>query len=134
MATAETIKFSGTKPEVKEVVDEKTGEVTTPASPAEKFSGEVTFNMPDSLEEASQMWGEEVTLNKAQQAVIIDVQRICRAAEGDIEKAQENVNKFVPGVTRRDSGGPSMASIKEALKGKSKEEIAALFAAAGITL
>lgn len=134
MATQETIKFSGTIPEQKEVVDEKSGDVTTPYKAAEKFAGEVVFNMPDSVEEAVQMWGAEVVLNKAQQAVIIDIQRIARSAEGDIEKAQENVNKFVPGVTRRDTGGPSMKALMEALKALPKEQRDALLAQAGVQL
>ncbi len=96
----------------------------------EEISGAVTFPMPETVDEAVQMWGEEVCLGKLSQSVVINVQSVARAAE-NTEAAQESVNKFTPGVTRtRASGGFSQKAMLEAMKGLPKEELAAIMAQA----
>ena len=95
----------------------------------EEFSGEVTANLPENLDEAKQVYGEEVSLSKITQAVTIDIQRICRVHGDDEAKAQETVNSFVPGVTRaRTVSGVSMKTLKEKLRGLDADTLAALIA------
>lgn len=95
----------------------------------EEFSGEVTANLPESTQEASQQYGEEVTLSKIVQAVTIDIQRISRASGNDEAAAQASVNSFVPGVARaRAAGGVSMKTLKEKLKGLNASDLEVLIA------
>jgi len=95
--------------------DKDTGEV---------IEGSVTFNEPESVEEAISMWGEDVCLSNLMASVVISVQRIARAADSP-EAAQEAVSKFVPGVSRR-TGGPTKSALLKELKGINESELAAL--------
>ena len=91
----------------------------------EPQSGTVSMNFPESVEEAVQMWGEEVVLKKCLSQVTIDARRLCYEAEGE-EQAQEMVNNFTPGVGReRTSSGFSKKALLELLKGRPKEEVEA---------
>jgi len=95
---------------------------------AEPQSGTVSMNFPESVEEATQTWGEEVVLKKCLAQVTIDARRLCYEAESE-EQAQEMVNNFTPGVGReRMTSGVSQKALLQLLKGRSKEEIAALIA------
>lgn len=97
-----------------------------------EFSGQVTFSMPETVEEAVTMWGEDVCLSKILASVTIDVQRVCRAAE-EAEKAQEAVSKYVPGVSRRGSGGgSSVTAIAKKLKELDPEKLKELLEMAGV--
>lgn len=92
----------------------------------EAQTGTVSMNFPESVDEAIQMWGEEVMLKKCLAQVTIDARRLCYEAEGE-EQAQEMVNNFTPGVGReRATSGISQKALMGLLRGKSKEEIAAL--------
>lgn len=102
--------------------DEQTGE---------SISGTAVMNMPETIEEAVQMWGEDVCLSKLLSAVVINAQAICRAADSP-EAAQEAINSFVPGVSRQRAGGPSQKAIVNAIKNISKERLAQLLKEAGI--
>jgi hypothetical protein len=126
VAKAEEIKYSGsTEPEL----DKETKAVI---KEAEKFSGTISYNMPETVDEAIQMWGEAVVLNKAQASVIIDLQRIARSADGDSNKAQELADAFKPGVTRRGEGGDSNKSLIAKISKLTPDQLAALLAAAGV--
>jgi len=91
---------------------------------SEQTSGIVSFNFPETIEEAVNTWGEEVCLTNMLRNVTISVQRVARSADS-LDAAQEAVNKFVPGVTSR-STGPSKAGVYRELDGLGEEDIAAL--------
>lgn len=85
--------------------------------------GTVIYNMPETVADKIQAWGEAITNSRIETAVIIDIQRVCRAAESP-EKAQEIVSSYVPGISRqRGKAGYSKSALIEALKGLSKEKI-----------
>lgn len=95
--------------------------------------GTVIYNMPEAVEGKLQAWGEDVTNSKIETAVVIDIQRICRAADSP-EKAQEIVSSYAPGVSRqRGKAGYSKSALMEALKGLSKEKIEELLEMAKAT-
>lgn len=95
----------------------------------EDFSGEVVSQMPETINEAVDKWGDKVCLSKILQSVTINIQSICRAAEGDDAKAQAAVDTFVPGITQtRTASGVSMKVLKEKLGDLSKEDLDALIA------
>lgn len=99
-----------------------------------EFSGSVSYNFPESIQEAIEKWGEDVVLSKAVASVTIDLQRVCRTAGGNGEEAQKLVDAFIPGVTRpRIAGGVSMKAIKEKLKTMSADDKKALLEALGLT-
>lgn len=82
-----------------------------------EISGQVTMKMPETVEEAVRMWGEDVVLAKCLQAVRVDAQRICRAA-GSAEEAQKAIDNWTPGVPRRvaGAGGTSLSALIKQLK------------------
>lgn len=95
-----------------------------------EYNGQVTMNFPETLEEMSSMWGEEVAFQKAKAQIVIDARRFCYAADSP-EQAQEMVSAWVPGVSRtRTTSGVSKKALLELLKGMSKEDIAAFVAKA----
>ena len=117
------LKYSG---KTDQVVNKETGAVE---SESVAFSGEVVALLPTLVEEAKEKYGEEVTLSKIIQAVKIDMQRICRAFEGDDEKAQAAINSFIPGVSReRSSDGTSVSAASKAIKELPKEKQDEIFA------
>lgn len=82
----------------------------------EEVSGQVVMKMPETLQEAVQMWGEDVVLSKCLQSVRIDAQRIARSASSP-EEAQEAINNWTPGVARKTSrGGASISALLKQLK------------------
>ena len=82
-----------------------------------EFAGEVTAILPTTTEEAVTKYGDEVCVSKINQSVIIDLQRVCRAFDGDIAKAQDAVDKFVPGISRgRTSDGTSLSAMAKKMK------------------
>ena len=95
--------------------------------------GTVTLNVPETLDEAKQMWGEDVVLSKCIASVIIDAQRIARAAESS-EKAQEAIAAWTPGIAKTRGGGMSQAAIAKKLKGLSPDKLKELLAQAGIEI
>ena len=111
MATAKNISYS------------KRGNDDGPA-----VSGTFTAEFPESLEEAITMWGgDAVVLSKVVQSVTIDMQGVARrvlsAKDGSVEKVQETINKYVPGLaTNRSSDGMSNAAMAKALKALAQED------------
>ena len=102
-----------------------------------EFSGTVTVQEPETVQEAIQAYGEDVCLSKIIQAVTIDRQRVCRTFKGDNEKAQIGMDQFKPGVSRpRTGGGSSLSAVQKMLKELPKEEreriLANIMAAAGV--
>lgn len=96
----------------------------------EESHGEVTYGMPETIEEAVQHFGEDVVLSKACASITIDIQRICRSADSP-EAAQIAVDKFLPGVARaRTISGVSKKALMELLKGLSKEKLQELMESA----
>ena len=120
MPKQDTISFKANFPEVKEERDEN-GNIKVAHVEASSYSGTVLYNMPETVEEALQMFGEQVVLTKFVQSVTIDVQSICRRYKTQ-EEAQEAVNGYVPGIAKR-SAGPSMKQVKEVMSKMSKEEL-----------
>lgn len=115
MSKSEEISF-GTK-------DEETGKIIK--------IGTVTLQVPETLDEAKQMWGEEVALSKCIQAVIIDAQRIARAAE-DPDKAQDALNSWTPGIARERAGGMSTSALAKKLKELDPDKLKELLELAGV--
>ena len=115
MAKSEEVSF-GTK-------NEETGKI-------EKI-GSVILQVPESLDEAKQMWGEDVSLSKCIQAVIIDAQRIARAAE-DPDKAQEALASWTPGIARERAGGMSTSALAKKLKELAPDKLKELLEMAGV--
>ena len=101
--------------------------------------GKATMDMPENLEEAANMYGEDVVLSACVQSIRISAQAVCRraaqaenATEATVQTALDN---YKPGVvTRSASGGPSMATLRKKLKGVSKEQLAGVLADLGISL
>jgi len=88
-----------------------------------ELPGAVSYNMPEGTDAKIQTWGEDVVNSKVEAAVIIDIQRICRAAESP-EAAQLMMDSYVPGISRqRGKSGYSKSALIEALKGLPKEKI-----------
>ena len=85
---------------------------------AEAFSGQFTMEIPETIEEAIEMWGADVVLSKATQSIIIDGQGIARrvAEQGDAEKVQTTINAWTPGVAANRSSGTSNAALMRQLK------------------
>ena len=81
-----------------------------------KFSGSVTLRVPEDLEEAKLMWGEDVVLSKAVASIVIDAQRVCRTYGNDAEAAQSAINSWTPGVSRTRGTGVSMKALLEKMK------------------
>ena len=116
-------KFAAEMSEVKE------GEEAMEISPAFAYDGSVVYNLPESSSDAVQMFGEGPTIDLIVRSLKIDVQNLSRRYRTQ-EEAQEAVNGFVPGVSRRASG-PSTKQVKELLSKMSKEEIEKLLAGLG---
>lgn len=92
----------------------------------QSVSGQVTYMYPESVEEALQAWGNDVLLSKAEREIVRNIQSICRAAE-TVEKAQELVSEWLPGIAReRQTSGVSKKAILAATKGLSETDLAAL--------
>lgn len=99
------------------------------------WSGTVSWNAPENADEFMQVYGPELLFEKAMDQLIIDARRLCYAAEGDNEKAQEAVNAWTPGVARkRTASGFSKKALGDALSKLSKDDLLALFQKAGIQL
>ena len=106
--------------------DKETGEIVE--------AGQINLRVPETLDEARSMWGEEVALSKAISAVKVDAQRIARSAE-NADKAQEAINSWVPGVAKeRESTGASLENFAKKLSKMPKEKLAELLAKAGINV
>ena len=95
--------------------------------------GTVVLKVPETLDEARSMWGEEVVLSKAVASVVIDAQRIARSADTP-DKAQEHLNSWAPGVSRERASGMSMTALAKKFKALGPEKIKELLASAGIDL
>ena len=93
--------------------------------------GEVTLRIPETLEEAKAMWGEDVVLSKAIDSVIISAQSIARSQD-NVEKAQEVLNTWVPGISRRAGGGTSISAIAKQLKGLDPAKLKEILELAGV--
>ena len=93
---------------------------------AESYEGTVLYNMPESLDEAAQMFGEVPALSCLCDMVKIKVQALCRRHRTQ-EDAQEAANSYIPGVSRRGTG-PTQKQVKEVLSKMSKEQIEELLA------
>lgn len=115
MATAQTVNYSGK--------DKETGQ---------EYSGSFTLQVPESVDEGIQMWGEDVILSKAVSAVQIDAQRIARPFQDDSEGAQNAINEWTPGVSRTRAGGPSKKAIVDAMKKLDPERLSALLEELGV--
>lgn len=103
-----------------EEVDEKDAEgKLTGAKKKVDILAEVSMNFPEDLDEMAQMWGGDTAYDKAKAQVVIDARRLCYEAS-TVEEAQEMVNQFTPGVSRRATGGTSnkalMAQLSELRK------------------
>ena len=96
MATSKTIGFSKTVDGTKENI------------------GTVNFNMPESVEEAVKMWGEDVVLSNVNASVTVAVQAVARKFD-DVEKAQEAVSKYTPGIKASRGGGVSKSALAKLL-------------------
>lgn len=69
-------------------------------------SCKVDFTLPDSIEAAGELWGDEVCLSRINSAVTIDVQAVMRRGlQADPPKSaseiQTMVDEFSPGVKRQ---------------------------------
>jgi len=106
---------------VKEVVEGKEVEKETGKVLKYVHKGEVTYNFPETLEEAVQMWGEEVVLNKCVATVRIDVGKVAKACETP-DQSQAAADSFVPGVSRRGTGSISQAALVSGFKNLSAED------------
>lgn len=99
--------------------------------------GKASMKIAETLAEAAQMHGEDVVVSMCNQSIVISAQAVCRraaqkegATAGDVQKALDN---YKPGVvTRSAGGGPSMASLRKALKGQDKAVIQKVFEELGI--
>jgi hypothetical protein len=111
---AETISY---KANLKEEKDDE-GNVTAEAL---SYDGTVVYNMPETIEEAVQMFGDAPALSAMLDMVKIKVQAICRRHRTQ-EEAQEAVSGYVPGVTTRGTG-PTQKQVKEVLSKMSKEDL-----------
>lgn len=99
--------------------------------PIGKQEGTVSYNMPEILEEAVQLWGEEVVLSNLLASIRIKIQGIARSAE-NTEEAQSFVNSYNPSVQRERVGGASKKAIFEALKAMSDEDRKAFLSQLGL--
>ena len=92
------------------------------------ISGQVSYNAPESDEEAKSSWGGDVLLGKAMKEIVRNIQSICRSA-GSEEEAQQLVSSWVPGLIReRQTSGVSKKALLTATTGMSESDLAALIA------
>lgn len=99
----------------------------------EKIPGTVTMTVPETVEEAVQMWGEDVVLQHAIASVKIAAQRICRSCD-NAEEAQQAINNWTPGVPRAKEGGPSIRAITAKLRELPPEKRKEILAQIGVEL
>lgn len=109
-----------------EMSEPKEGEEAVEISPAFEYSGTVAYNMPESLEEAAQMFGEGPALSAMIDAITVRVQALSRRYRSQGE-AQEAVATYIPGVSKKGTG-PTQAQVKAVLSKMSKEDIEKLLA------
>ena len=106
------------------VTDPETGETKR----SKEAIGQVTYNMPDSVEEAIQRFGEEVALDLLNANLLIRIRAVAKGCDS-VDAAQGVLNSWIPGVSReRESGGVSMKAIAAAFKGLSAEKRAEILA------
>jgi len=95
-----------------------------------EYSGSVTMNFPEDVDEMASVYGGEVVFQKAKAQIVIDARRLCYEAETP-EKAQELVDSFVPGVSRvRTISGMSKKAFLDLFSKLPKEEQEAMIAEA----
>ena len=119
-----------------DAVKDDQGNIITPAKEegtgVYEHKGQVTYNFPETIEEAMQSWGEAVCIQKMNQTVRIDVGKVAKAGETP-EQSQKFADEYVPGVARKSAaGGVSMKAIMEALKLLPEDQRKAILDAAGI--
>ena len=93
---------------------------------AEEFSYSISKSLPETLDEAVQVYGEAVVFNLFFRKVTQDLQNACRSQE-DNESAQKVADEYTPGVARKRQ--PSeLKQIIALMKEMKAEEVAAFLA------
>lgn len=97
MPKTEVVEYKANfKPEMSEPVE---GEEAVEINPAYSYAGSVTYNMPETPDDAVLMFGEAPTIDLIRRSLKIDVQNLSRRYR-TADEAQEAVNGYVPGVKR----------------------------------
>ncbi len=94
----------------------------------EEFNFTITKALPESMDEALQVYGEDVTFNLFIRKIKQDLQNACRSSE-DNDAAQKVADEYTPGVAKQRQ--PSeLKQLMALMKEKSVDEINALIAQA----
>jgi hypothetical protein len=95
--------------------------------------GQVIISVPENLQEACRVDGEDVVFSLYLQQRKIKAQAICRSCDTP-EQAQEAINNWVPGVARRAAGvgGVSKKALLNALKEMAPDKLGEILKLAGV--
>lgn len=85
-----------------------------------------TYNMPSTLAEFTERFGEEQTFNLAVRSATLAVQAVARQHINDQEAAQKAVDAWQPGVRQPGTRKTPFEKAAAALDGMSREELDAL--------
>ena len=90
----------------------------------------VTYDIPDTVQEAVDRWGEEIVYSRFKSSLVIDLQSFMRTQikkdNASPEAVQEAVNGWTPGAKK--TGKPFSEKVSEYLQNMSPEERAAFLA------